>query len=401
MLRLLTVFLLCCGHAGWAQTKPSPPASSSSSNDRRMRDIEQRMAELEKQNAEFQAQWLEGRGQAKSFFNNPIFIGGFFESAVTSIDGPNTESQTSANSHILGLNIAASLAEQFRFVTQVLTGLSYSLQNPHNNPNLTPSRRQYSGVNFGAIVAQAYVEYHRQPALRVQGGLGYAPFGHAFQQRELVLFKRRSGPQMINSSSSSSVGIAFPLWMGVHVFGAFPLKSQDWGYNVYTFSPFNNPKTLGLGSRLWLRSNTGTTVGLSGQEGKDGDENFTSHGLDINTKMGRYGLTGEYAQHTVTGQSDSDSYYVEPFMTFHDDSFLIFAVFDYLNNSSYTSVRSGTSIQDPYKRWNFGGGVNWLPTPYVRLRLTGLLHRYQGDTAEIAGQKRDYQSLDLSAGITF
>jgi hypothetical protein len=370
--------------------------------EQRLSDLEKRLEELELRSAEFQTQSLEGRGQVRSFFNNSVSFGGFFENAITAIDGPDTEAQVSANSHLLGINIAADLHEKFRFVSQFITGLNYGFQNPHNNPNLTPSQRQYGGVTFGAIVAQGYVEYLHSAAFRVQTGLGYAPFGYALQQREVVLFKRRTGPQLANTSGADNVGIAFPLWTGVHVAGSFTLEDQFVGYDLYSFSSFNNPRDLGVGSRLWWRNNSRLTIGISSQSGKDADHRFTAFGADINTKLDRWGLTAEYARTPVSGLDlAAESYYAEPFVTFLNDSLIFYLVGDYLDHATFTSVKSGAAIADPYKKWLTGFGINWLPVPYIRLRLGYLKHDYLGDTATIQGQDRDYESYDFSAGVTF
>lgn len=359
------------------------------------------MLEVENRTSEFQSQWLEGQGQVRSFFTNTVLIGGFFESGLTGLEGPDTGSQISANSHILGLNVTANLNPQFRFVSQVLTGLSYTFQNPHNNPALSPPKRQFHSLSIGATVAQGYIEYLHSPGFRVQAGLGYVPFGYALQQRELVLFRRRGGPQLTAASGSNSVGIAFPLWMGVHVLGAFPSGNQDWGYNLYSFSPFTNSGTLGAGSRLWWRPAHQFNLGISAQTGKEVDDPYLSYGTDLNLKQGRWGLTAEYARNEVSHQSTNETYYAEPFLTFHDDTFVVYLAADYLNNANYTSVKGDASVRDPYERWSKGGGVNWLPLPFVRLRLGYLQHDYQGNTATIQGQNRDYESYDLSASVAF
>ncbi|MGZ5280284.1 MAG: hypothetical protein ACXWC9_10095 [Pseudobdellovibrionaceae bacterium] len=390
-------FLLSLGFVGLITI-----SAQAQTAEQRLSEVEKRLEDLELRHSEFHAQSLEGRGQVRSFFTNAITFGGFFENAITNIEGPDTESQTSANSQLLGLNIAADMTENFRFVSQILTGLSYSFQNPHHNPTLTPDKRQYGTLTFGAIVAQGYVEYLHSAGFRMQTGLGYAPFGYAIQQREIVLFKRRSGPQLANSSGSGSVGIAFPLWTGVHVLGSFPIEDHRWGYNLYSFSPFGNPKSLGVGSRLWWQSSTQTTIGISSQSGDDRDHKFNSYGVDINTKNGRFGLTAEYARTPVRGLDlVTESYYTEPFVTFYHDTVVIYAVADYFNNETYTSIRGGAVVTDPYERWSTGGGINWLPIPAVRLRLGYLVHNYIGDTAVISDQNRDYQSADFSVGVTF
>jgi hypothetical protein len=369
---------------------------------KRLNELEKRLDEIELRQNEFQGQYIEGRGQVRSFFSDAITFGGFFESAMTALEGPDTESQLSANSHLLGLNISAGLSEQFQFVTQLITGLNYSLVNPHNNPTLTPSRRQFATISFGALVAQGYVEYRASTLFKLQGGLGYAPYGYAIQQREPVLLKNRSGPQLSASSGAQNLGVAMPLWMGLHALGSLSLDEDRLGYNVYTFSPFTNQRSLGTGARVWLRKRDLTTFGISAQLARDGDSSFQSTGADINGKIQRFGWTLEYAKSRVNNSGTvTESYYFEPFVTFMQDKFLIFLNTDFINNEAFMTTRAGTAVNDPYKKWRTSVGINFLPTAFVRIRLAYSQHDYIGDTAEINGQNRDYQGLDLSVGVTF
>ncbi len=369
---------------------------------KRLQLLERRLDDIENRQIEFQGQWIEGRGQVRSFFSNAVSFGGFFESALTNIDGPDSPAQTSANSNLLGLNVSAELYEHFQFVTQLITALSYTLQNPHNNPTLTPSQRQFGTPVFGAIVAQGYAEYTHNQALKFQAGLGYVPYGYTLQQREPVLLRNRSGSQIASTSGARNIGVAFPLWMGVHILGSFPIEADRFGYNLYTFSPSTSPGSLGAGARLWFRNHDQITYGVSGQMAKDVDDPYQSLGFDISGKINRIGWVAEYAKSRVLGRGVvTESYYFEPYLTFMQDKFLLFVSADWLDNEAYTSVRGGAAVPDPIKKWRTGIGINWIPTSFVRTRAAFLIHDYQGDTAEINQQNRDYQSIDLSVGVTF
>jgi hypothetical protein len=91
------------------------------------------------------------------------------------------------------------------------------------------------------------------------------------------------------------------------------------------------------------------------------------------------------------------SYYVEPYLTFAQNTWLIYLAADYLDNPGY---KQG-AVADPFEKWVLGGGVNWLPVTYTRFRLSYLYHDYIGDTRTIAGQGRDYHAVDASAAVTF
>lgn len=359
--------------------------------------LEQRIMQLEEQQKSFDRwyseYYLESKGRVSPFLGESISFGGFFENAITHMDGPNMPLQTTTNSHTLGFNIAATFNEKMKFVSQYLIGLSYTLQNPHNNPALTPSQRQFSGVSFGALPASAYFEYTTKDAFVIQTGLGYVPFGQAYQMREPVLFVRRGGPQLAGTTD-----IAFPLWMGVHLSGSFTMNDDQVGYNVYTFSPYTNAKTLGVGSRLWWADQDGITAGVSWQYAEQAVNSYYAYAADLKIEGDRSGFTLEYARQVQSGGfGANESYYIEPFYNFADGSFVVYATADYIDNRT----RVVAAVADPYKKWVTGGGINWLPVPNARFRIGFLQHKYVSGTNIIGGQQRDYNSIDLSTGIAF
>lgn len=389
---LLAGTILVSGEAS-AQS-PAP------TTDERLRLLEKRLQELEAREAEVFTRSVNERGRVKTFLNDTISFGGFFESDLLGLTGPDTPPQVSIQSNTLGLNVTADFNERIRFVSQILTGLAYVLANPHNDARATPPQRQFSTTLFGALVAQAYSEMLVDEALNLQVGLGYVPYGFGFQQREPVLFRRRGGPQMIQSTSSRSVGIAHPLWMGVHVHGSKRLEGLSrFGYSLYTHSPLSDPKTLGLGTRLWSAISDDTTVGFSIQNGSMTGGSYTSYGFDVDRHAAWGGFTSEYAKNFRSdGAEIAESGYVEPFVNFAP-GWLGFVVADYLENP-FNVTSPGTTL-DPIEKWIYGAGVNWLPIPYSRFRVGYYEHRYVGATAMSGGQKRDHERYELSAGIAF
>lgn len=381
-----------------AQVAASNSPTPLKSNEQRLQEIERKLREFEIWYNDF---YLQGKERVSPFLGERVSFGGFFETAVTHIDGPDMTAQTSANSQLLGINIAAEFNDKIRFVTQFLTGISYTLQNIHNNPSLAapqPSQRQYGTVAFGALVAHGYVEYRKSEMATFQTGIGYAPFGIAFQNREPVLLKRRSGPQITGASDATTAGIAFPLWMGVHMMGSQSLEKGRMGYNLYTFSLFSNPKTLGGGARLWWSDSQSLTLGVSAQAGDQGTRGyFHSYGADVKMDFEKGGVVAEYGRSVSSGLTPVESYYVEPFYNLADGEWVVYAAADYINNP----IRMVGAVSDPYEVWRYGVGVNWLPIPTARFRAGILSNDYVNSTDTIAGQERDYYVIDLSAGIAF
>src|SRR3989344_1845088 len=363
------------------------------------KSTEERIQELENRIQELYSRQVEGSGRVTTFLNNNFSLGGFYDGAITSVSGPDTETQFSASSNIFGLNFSTDFSDSLDFVAQFITGLSYPLVNAHNNPSLTPSSRQYLGFGIGSLITQAYLEYENSPAFRIQTGLGYIPFGKSMQQREFVLFRRRGGPQLANPTGSTAIALAFPLWMGLHASGSIDQKKFRWGYNAYTFSPQSNPKTLGMGTRLWMRPIEGLFLGTSLQSGQNSNSTYWTYGFDVDYSIRQFGITAEYARNLdSTDDSTPESYYVEPYYTFTGGSWVIYGVIDYL---SQPNLVEGAGIDNGFHKWQFGGGINWLPFSATRLRLGFLSHDYISESATLITQDRDYLSWDLSCSVTF
>jgi len=364
-----------------------------------LQDLGERVKELERRQQEDFEEFHAGRGLVRPYLKNGILLGGYFETGFTHLNGPDTASQHSSNSHLVGLNLSSDFTEQDRFVMQLQSGLGYSVSNPHNDPTATPSQRQFGSAAVVTALTQGFFEHRFTRLAIVQTGLGYTPFGHAFEQRELVLFKRRNGPNILRASATNNVGIAFPLWMGVHLHGSAPLGQNQIGYNAYTFSPSTKSSSIGTGSRFWYRYHEALTVGVSYQIGEQSQSaTYQSYGADLDLKLPSGGVTIEYARSSVShGERGPESYYVTPYYNLIKNTVIVYSTADYVDNPN----RLTGTTPDPYKLWSVGGGVNWLPLSNVRVRLGILNHNYVGVDSVKNGQDRDTQSVDLSLGLAF
>ena len=366
----------------------------------RLDELTKRIEELERQQEELLIQSATQKSGMNSFLKDNLTFGGFFEPAYTIITGPDTETQATNSVNLLGINLAAEYGPRLRFVSQFVTALGFTLANEHNNPNAgggQPDKREYTTPAFATLLTQGYLEYSFSSNYRMQGGLGYVPFGYAFQQREPVLFIRRGGPQVLRTRN-----IVSPLWSGLNFLARFPQKNSTWGYGVYTFSPFEAPKHPGVGARtFWASADDKVTVGLSTQGGKLGAKSFQSLGTDLRLNFNPYLVTTEFVHGFFEGD-DPWSFYIEPAIYIMDEEVLLYVFGDYTFNSENRNGGTGpTSFADPYQKWEYGFGVNWLPTAYTRIRLGLTFNDYVGNTAVVDDQDRDYTSIDISAGVAF
>lgn len=366
-----------------------------SPEEKRIQALEKRLNEIDVWYTEF---YLESKGRMTPFLNEKILFGGFFETGILHLAGDDMPTQTSANSNALGVNIAAEFNERVHLVSQLVTVFSYNTENPHNNPALVPPQRGARFLQLLTLVAQGYLEIRDSERFTIQTGLGYVPFGHAFQLREPVLFKRRGGPQMVNYLNDSTVGIAFPLWMGIHIHGSAVFRESRAGYNLYSFSPSVNPQSLGAGGRLWINNTRGLTYGISYQSGKQALGSYSAIVADVTYRSSKFGIIAEYARNKSSGgTAEISSYYVEPYYIVDAGEWEIYSVVDFLNDRN----RTVGGVPDPFEKLETGAGVNWMPVLNARYRLGFLKHDYLGDTDTINGQQRDYLSIDFSAGVAF
>lgn len=359
--------------------------------------LNQRVEELERQQIYNEAENRKTR--VNSFIRDSLTIGGFFEPAFSIIQGEDTRTQATNASNTLGINISAEYTDRLIFVSQFLTGLNFPLQNQHNDPRAVafnlPETREFGSFFYGALLSQGYLQYVLSESHTISAGIGYVPFGYYPQQRELVLFVRRGGPQILRTTDLFS-----PLFNGINLQGRFDRGSRAWGYNLYTFNRLEDAKRPGLGTRVWTHtSDEAVAMGLSYQTIKYNRKIESIFGSDLRLNLNKFILTTEYARHITAGQ-DIWSYYVEPSLYLHDEDLLGYVFFDYSRNPNNKTGSGRTALLDPISKYEYGAGLNYLPTSFTRLRLGFTCHNY-ADTPLISGQERDYLSLDLSAGVAF
>ena len=392
VLLCLTVFTVSLSYA--QNKKDSVSKEEMAQIEVRINELEEKQKSIQDWYANF---YLLGKGRMSPFLGEKLLFGGFFETTVLHIEGPDTRSRTAAFDHSLGINLDAQLADQLRLVAQYVANLTIPLGNPHNNPAIVPAERTFLFLDYGSYLREGYVEIKRSEALAIRTGIGPVPFGYALQINNPFLFFNRGGPQL--TANHDTYSIAPALWMGVQLLGKFTLSGQQLlGYHVYTFTPPSSPNTLGAGSRLWWKYSEVLEIGASVQNGKQQNKSFFTHGVDLRYTQNGYGVTAEYA--TVRNDSatpDTESYYLEPYVKFNEGQWLYYLRGDYL---SFLSRRTGT-VADPTKKWLYATGVNWLPYNNVRFRFGVSRHDYVDATDMVSGRKRDYNHYEFSLVTLF
>jgi len=356
--------------------------------------LTKRIQLIENTQQELILQTSEENSKVNSFLRSNFTLGGFFEPSYTLIQGPDTSFKAASSANTLGLNFAAEYSNRLRFVGQVLTGLFFPIQNPHNDPrHPTYSQRTFGAPFYGALLTQGYLDYEMRNGWSLSGGQGYAPFGYAAQQRELVLFIRRGGPQILRTSELFS-----PLWSGFHLHKTSDYGSYRLGFNAYSFTRFENANTPGLGARVWWENTGGKILtGLSFQTAKFNSNMDHIVGYDVRLQNEDFLLTAEYAIH-LRPESNPWSFYIEPSVFVFKEEVLLYTSLDFAQSSLNKTT---PALPDPYQKYEYGFGVNWLPTSYTRLRLGAAVNDYVYGNAVVSGKNRDCVTLDISAGVAF
>lgn len=355
---------------------------------------------LREQVAEIQTQQARMSQSTQTLLARSLSLGGFFENSATELWGAATPTQFIADHHRLGINLNAELNDNFRLVTQVAYGFTYSLQNEHNNTahssSSIPLQREYGSLSSGVLLSQAYAEYSTSNRFRIMSGMGYSPFGYAFQVREPILFMKRRGPQLLRTNGVLGVVIADPFWEGVNFLYS---PSSCWNFNLYSNTGLDHSGRMGGGLRIEYTENQ-LAVGVSGQASGQDDGYYRSVGAHFKFESRRVGFLGEWAKN-FTNVGSPDSFYLQPYLYFYERRWTIFAMADYLRNPLGVTNIGTSSVNDPYIKWEYSLGFVYRVIEPLRLRWEITRHDYVGETAFVNGDDRDYFSTTISTGVSF
>jgi hypothetical protein len=370
--------------------------------DREFEELKKRIEDLESQQEQLLMSATEPKNSVGSFLNDNLTLGGFFDGGYNFIAGPDTDTQWVNNSNALGLNLSAELGGKYRFVTQLVNIISVPLLNENSDPNAPtvnlPKSRHYEVYSTLSVLTQGYLEYNFNRMYNLQGGLGYIPFGYALQLREPVLYVRRNGPQLVRQNTN----LISNLWSGFHLYGSKAIGKKEYGYNVYTFTPTRKAHFMGLGARSWMSLDDEKVIaGISAQIARNEDETYKTVGADARFDFHPFQIRTEFAELISKEVQNSWSAYVEPGFWIYDEEVLFYVFGDYFYGANNETGLGAVTLPDPIQKWEYGGGLNWLPTSFIRLRLGLTYYDYVGNQAVKQGQNRDYFGVDTSVGVAF
>ena len=407
-LALLLAPLVTVATVPTTATAASTVTSDAAALTKRVETLENEIRGLRRLQEEAFVRSSESSSSVQSFLSDRLTIGGFFEPAFQAILSSGGQTRAAETSNALGLNFSAVFSSHLRFITQAITTLQFPLTNEHSDPRGRsiglPGRREYGEPVSGSVVPQGFVEYHDTAAFVVQGGVGYVPFGIAAQLREPVLFYRRGGPQVVRTPD-----LITPIWSGIHLQSTLLTTYGTLTGHLYSFTPVISPRpdpdtgVPGGGARLqWASPDDDVRIGASSQVRKHLGNSEHALGIDAQWVRSAMVVTFEAVSTRLRGTTPW-SVYLEPAVPLNAaGSVLLYFFGDYADASQNQTGTGPRAIDDPYRKWEYGAGLNWLPVSATRLRVGYARNDYVGSTAHPdGGASRDYHAVDLSAGVAF
>ncbi len=344
--------------------------------------LEERVFELEEQIFELDDR-VGSETLANAFDANNLDIGGFINTAFTHVDGEDG-SAFGWNRQNFELLIRADLNEQWSaffaggFLREGNVGFDDDNDGVLNESGerRNPDFAIESGVPGGTRNPQiiAWTNYKHNDAFNVKLGRMITPHGiiniehfpATLLDQEQPLFLRPFGGQTIFPNFTT----------GGQVHGQFFVGGDTLSYNTYIASAQGAIEEPIYGARLAYEfRDKGVTVGVNAATGTRSealDNEYTLLGADLLIDKGSILWKNEIFSTDEDGASGRLGFYTQPAYRFNDQ-WIGFYRYDFLDDGSNASAAVPDNAGDVTEHMV---GLNYLPLPNVRLRLTGTRRHY-------------------------
>lgn len=381
-----------------ARIQPAAGPSSNIELEERLNEIEETVYDLDEK--------VGSETIANAFDASNLDIGGFINTTFTYVDGEDG-SASAFNRQNFELLIRADLSEQWSafFAGGFLREGNVSFDDDGDGVlNEAGERRNpefaiASGVGPGGTVTPeiiAWLNYKHNDAFNIQLGRQITPHGiiniehfpATLLDQEQPLFLRPFGGQTIFPNFNT----------GIQAHGKFFHGDNTLGYNVYAGAAQSAIEEEIIGGRLqYDLGNYGVTVGLNaatGSRNETGNGDYDLVGADLLIDKGPILWKNEiFATSEDTGPGRL-GFYTQPAYRFND-KWIGFYRYDYLDDGANGTAAVPDNAGDVTEHMV---GLNYLPDPNVRLRLTGVRREY-GSTGTI--QEADADIVQFSATYSF
>ncbi len=333
-----------------------------------------------------------------------IRMGGFLTSTYSVLFN-DKETETSFNSNRFEILLSADLNEKLDFFTAF--GIISESELLNENTNQRTYSEKADGTKNRAnkvplIISRGNWKFSEQ--LNIKFGRFVAPFGIINIEHFPPGLFLETAPIALRPIPGGNLWAHF--LNGVDVYGKKEFGSQTIGYhlNYSTFSFLGpaNPVTGGnapggdstediFGGRLWWQTFSGiATLGASWQNGLKLAGNKT-YGLDLDISWGNLRIKNEFTQSKQGysgNRTTTNIYMFQPSYAVTDKVRVVYR-YDYLDPQGSDNNRDEHIL-----------GVNWLPTPLLRLRMEYSLINFE-NRLDTNGENPDYTRLTTSAVLSF
>jgi hypothetical protein len=359
----------------------------------KIEQIEGRLDEVE----QHQVEELTRKGQLSAFHADKIKFGGFIDTLFNGRFGYSTPTEGAFDSEVV-LQVAADVTEKLRAVTATFVDFRTNFIDQHS-----PFRTN-NGVSVVVEPKILFGEYRFKDQLILKAGRFTAPFGIINQEFFSPQLLRHDLPQIVRGFT-----VFDTLPSGVQLYGTYPIRDSKVGYNAYAASLSSNTTDVGGGGRLFYSSpNELLTVGVSSQTGERGSQLFSALGSDLKLNWRNFVLRTEYLWSFLDSSNDQNGFYVQPALKFFKDKLILFGQIDYLNDTlgifqlvDHDRNPLTPSIADPFKKFEYTAGINYLPWPFLRNRLEFTWNNYVGSRRKLGSNSRDYFGIQASSTLSF
>ena len=358
-----------------ASIQPSAGTTPNASLEQRVTEMEDIVYDLDEK--------VGSETLANAFDASNLDIGGFVNTAFTYVDGEDG-SAAAWNRQNFELLIRADLDDQWSaffaggFIREGNVGFDDDQDGTLNeagerrNPDFAIEPGVAGGTKNPQIIA--WVNYKHNDALNLKLGRLITPHGiiniehfpATLLDQEQPLFLRPFGGQTIFPNFTT----------GAQVHGQFFFGDDMLSYNAYSASAQSAAEELIHGGRVAYNfGDEGVTVGLnaatgSRTEGTNGD--YTLAGADLLIDRGPVLWKSEIFTTDEENAPGRLAYYTQPAWRFNDQ-WIGFYRYDFLDDGANGSAAVPDNAGDVTEHMV---GINFLPKPSVRLRLTGTRREY-------------------------
>ncbi|WP_103654457.1 hypothetical protein [Agarilytica rhodophyticola] len=323
----------------------------------------ERIAELEESLWSIEER-LGQRAIVQAFDGIRLDIGGFIHTAYTNIDGEDNR-DSSFDRQNFELLIGAELDEEWSafFAGGFLRESDPSLSFDNRTSPVFNSRNKNPQII-------GWVNYSASSLFNMRIGRMITPHGIINIEHFPATLLDPEQPQFLRPFSGDTIFPNFATGIQLHGKKYFSVTSFE--YATYVTNMSSNADELQLGGRMALGFiDDKLSLGVNYANGTRADDvNYDMSGVDFKLDIGALLLKSEYYQTSedTSGMGDMDrkAFYIQPAIQL-SNTWILFARYDRLDRGEVIG-----------KSTEMAAGLNFLPSPRVRLRAIFTAREYEG-----------------------